>query len=370
VAADPSTPDRPDPNVSTSRERSASTAPHSPTGADATPVHPGLRRLAVTAAITTLVVIAVGGATRATDSGLACPTWPGCFTGGDFLPPVSGEFVDGLGRTVTGMNIWLEHSHRLLAGVLALQIAALLIWVLRSYRHVPGLLWPVVVAAVAVNVQAGLGALVVWNLVQVELVTAHLGLGTATMVLMVYLAARTRGPQRAPADPAGRRLWRWAVAVTAVLWIQVLIGGHLTGVHGGLAYKSDPLLGVFSLGPITVEPQAVNVAHRYLAFVVAALIMTVAARIRRSGGHPRALTWARVAAALTVVQILLGVANLYTDLSFVSVIPHLAVASWILAAMAMVIVSLSETPSPRHTAHPRRDTAHPGAGDGAVEVSA
>jgi cytochrome c oxidase assembly protein subunit 15 len=302
---------------------------------------PAFRRLAGAAAITSLVVIAVGGATRATDSGLACPTWPGCFTGADFLPPVSGEFVDGLGRTVTGLNVWLEHSHRLLAGVLALQIAALLIWVLRAHRRTPGLLWPVVAAAVMVNVQAGLGALVVWNLVQVELVTAHLGLGTATMVLMVWLAARARGPLRAPADPAARRLWRLAVAVTGVLWLQVLVGGHLTGVAGGLAFRSDPLLGLFSIGPITVEPEAVNVVHRYLAFVVAGLVMAVAARLRRAGAPPSALRWARVASALVVLQVLLGVANLASDLSFLTVIPHLAVASWILAALAMVVVALS-----------------------------
>ncbi len=319
-----------------------------PIGADSivsspTAPHPALRRLATSAALTTLVVIAVGGATRATDSGLACPTWPGCFTGGDFLPPLSGEYVDGLGRSVTGMNVWLEHGHRLLAGVLALQIAALLVWVLRSYRHVPGLLWPTVAAAVMVNVQAALGALVVWNLVKVELVTTHLGLGTATMMLMVYLAARTHGPVTAPTGSAQARVWRWSLVVTGVVWVQVLVGGHLTGVMGGLAYKSDPLLGVFSLGPITVEPEAVNVVHRYLAFVVVGLVMSVAARLRRAGVTGSPLRWARLAAGLTVVQILLGVTNLYSDLSFLSVIPHLMVASWILASMVMIPISMSRS---------------------------
>lgn len=302
---------------------------------------PAFRRLAVIAALTSLVVIAVGGATRATDSGLACPTWPGCFTGGDFLPPLRGQFVDGLGRSVSGMNIWLEHSHRLVAGILALQVAGLLVWALRSYRRIPGLLWPTVGAAAAVIVQALLGALVVWNLVKVELVTTHLGLGTATMALMIYLAARSGGPLRRPAVPGP---WRFALVVTAVLWAQILVGGHLSGVAGGLAYKSDPALGILSIGPITMEAEAVNVAHRYLAYVVAALIMALGIRVKR-GAHERALTWVRVAAALTVVQILLGIANLYSDLSFVSVIPHLSVASWMLAAMVMVCIRLSSRPS-------------------------
>lgn len=288
------------------------------------------------------MVIAIGGATRATDSGLACPTWPGCFTGGDFLPPLTGSYVDGLGRDVTGLNVWLEHSHRLVAGLLAIQVAALLIWVLARHRRQPGLLWPVVGAAVAVNVQAALGALVVWNLVQVELVTTHLGLGTATMALLIYLAARAGGPLRRPTDGPAAPLWRFAVWVTVAVWLQILVGGHLTGVHGGLAFVSQPMLGVFSLGPVTVEAEAVNVVHRYLGVIVAGLVMALSGRLRRAGVTAATRRWAVIAAALTGVQILLGVANLWSSLSFLTVIPHLAVASWILAAMVMVQVTMAD----------------------------
>lgn len=306
---------------------------------------PAFRRVAFGTALTSLVVIAIGGATRATDSGLACPTWPGCFTGGDFLPPLSVDAVDGLGRTVTGLNVWMEHSHRLVAGLLAIEIAILLVWAIARYRHIGGVLWPIVVAAVAVNVQAGLGALVVANLVQAELVTLHLGLGTGTMALMVFVAARSRGPLVQPSEDSARRLWRFGVITTTALWAQILIGGHLTGVVGGLAFKSDAMLGLFSIGPITVEAEAVNVAHRYLAFVVAGLIISLGIRVKRAGVGGAALTWVRVAAGLTGLQILLGIANLYTDTSFVSVIPHLAVASWILAAMVMTVIGLSSTPA-------------------------
>jgi heme A synthase len=107
-----------------------------------------------------------------------------------------------------------------------------------------------------------------------------------------------------------------------------------------LAFKSDTALGVWSVGPITMEAEAVNVVHRYLAYLVAGLIMALGIRLKRRVGNA-ALTWIRIAAGLTVLQILLGIANLYSDLSFVSVIPHLAVASWMLAAMVMVVVRLS-----------------------------
>jgi heme A synthase len=46
----------------------------------------------------------------------------------------------------------------------------------------------------------------------------------------------------------------------------------------------------------------------------------------------------RIAAWLVVLQIAIGVGNLATGLSFVTVIPHLAVASWIWAVLVLTTV--------------------------------
>ena len=45
-------------------------------------------KLTIAAAVATLVLISVGGLVRATDSGLGCPDWPGCFAVGDLIPPL------------------------------------------------------------------------------------------------------------------------------------------------------------------------------------------------------------------------------------------------------------------------------------------
>lgn len=281
-------------------------------------------RLAVVTVGMALVLVALGGAVRATDSGLACPTWPGCFSAGDFLPPAQ-------------LNVWLEHSHRLVAGVVGILIAVQAIWALVSYRSRRWIVWPAVVAAVAVIVQALLGALVVMKLLRAELVTAHLGLGMLVVGCLVLIAANASPP---PAARADRGFARSAAIVAALTLLQILVGGHVTGVGGGLAYtgKGFPFLGVATFAPIATAPEAYNVAHRVLAVVLAGAVMWLVARARRTEQTGWLLRLPRVAAWLVVVQIVIGVGNLASELSFLTVIPHLAVASWIWACLVLTTV--------------------------------
>lgn len=283
----------------------------------------GFQRLAVTTAVLSLVLVAIGGAVRATDSGLACPTWPGCFYAGDFLPPA-------------GLNVWLEHSHRLLAGVVGVLIAVQAFWAIARYRRRAWIVWPSVIAAVAVVVQAGLGALVVLHLLRAELVTAHLGLGMLVVGCLILIAVNA-SPAR-PAQAASPGFARAAAGVTALTLLQILVGGHVTGTAAGLVYKGGPLFGVFSVTPLSTAPHAYNLAHRVLAVLVAAAVMWLIVQARRSSQQGWLLRLPRIAAWLVVVQIAIGVGNLASDLSFLTVIPHLAVASWIWGVLVLETV--------------------------------
>ena len=282
-------------------------------------------RLAVGTAVAALVLVALGGAVRATDSGLACPTWPGCFSAGDFLPPA-------------GLHVWLEHSHRLVAGVVGLLTAAQAIWALARYRTRPWILWPALVAAVAVVVQAALGALVVLNLLRAELVTAHLGM--AMLVVACLLVIAVNASVSGPVEPAPRSFARAAAAVSALTLVQILVGGHVTGIGAGLAYtgKGFPFLGIAAFAPMTTAPEVFNVVHRVLALIVAGAVMFLVARARRADQTGWSLRLPRIAAWLVVLQIAIGVGNLATELSFLTVIPHLAVASWIWTALVLTTV--------------------------------
>ncbi|MEX2620886.1 MAG: COX15/CtaA family protein [Egibacteraceae bacterium] len=313
--------------------------------------HPtGFGRLAVVTAGLSLVLVALGGAVRATDSGLACPDWPRCF--GLWIPPAD-------------LNIWLEHSHRLLAGVVAIAIAVLTVWALARFRTRPAVVWASVTALVLVTIQAGLGALVVLRLLRADLVTAHLGMAMVVVACLIYLAvAVTRPAPSGSAGAAGDRRLAWtATAVAGLCFAQILVGGHVTGIGAGLVYPTFPLMDGALIPAIGTEREAFHVAHRLLAYLLAggaAYLVVAALRHRRTmlaagaWGHGQRWLLALPLATglLVVVQIVLGVANLYNGTSFLTVIPHLAVASWIWATLVLHVLLAHGQAASRSAAAP------------------
>ena len=297
----------------------------------------GFRRLSVVTAALTLVLIAIGGLVRATDSGLACPDWPRCY--GLWVPP--GD-----------LNIWIEHTHRLVAGVVAILIWVLAIWALRTQRRRPDVLVPVLLAWVLVHVQALLGALVVWHLLRAELVTAHLGMAMVVVGCLITAAAAVN-------VPAGRSAWtpmaKASGAVAALAFAQILVGGHVTGIGASLVYTDFPTMGGTLLPDVATEEEAFHVLHRALAFLLLGAVVWLcarAARFKREAGQAGPLTGAQRlvvklpmwAATLIAVQICLGVANLWSRASYLTVTPHLAVASWIWAVLVLGTVLARRLP--------------------------
>jgi cytochrome c oxidase assembly protein subunit 15 len=135
--------------------------------------------LAIAASIATYVLIAVGGLVRATDSGLACPDWPGCFAFNDWIPAADA-------------HVWIEHTHRLIAALAVGPMVGLIgLITLFSRRRRDGVLMPAaVVAGVLVIVQSILGRQVVFEGLARELVTAHLGMALTVLAMTILIADR------------------------------------------------------------------------------------------------------------------------------------------------------------------------------------
>jgi heme a synthase len=301
------------------------------TGAAAVETSVRLQRYTVATVVATLVLIALGGAVRATDSGLACPTWPGCFHAGDFIPPAD-------------LHVWLEHTHRLVAGVVGLLIAGLTVWTWRLRRDRPALVRASTAALVLVVIQALLGAIVVLRLLQAELVTAHLGTAMVLLALLLHIAVTLARP--ASDKTTSGRLVPLGVVVAALCLAQILVGGHLTGVGGGRAFGDFPLMAGSVVPALTNEREVFHAGHRYLGllFVLALLWLYVRVRAVRPD-DPWLSRLAAAALVLGLVQTGVGAVNVWTGNSFVAVIPHLALASWLWAVLVLFVLLARRPPA-------------------------
>jgi heme o synthase len=300
--------------------------------------------LAIAASIATYVLIAIGGLVRATDSGLGCPDWPLCFDA--WVPPPD-------------LQAWIEHSHRLVAALAVgpLVGAVALITLFSARRHDRPLLIAAVVAGVLVVLQALLGGQVVIQQLRRELVTAHLTMALTVLALTIVIADRAaHGPL--PSPRAGVRAALIA-ATAATAFAQMLLGSWVTGHGAGLAYPDAPLMNGTLLPALTSPEQAIQLAHRAVAVVVLALVVWTARAVRRMTDARQPRWLAAVAVGLVVIQLLLGVANVWSRLSALFVVPHLAVGAALFAVL--VWLYLSAVRAPAHLAVDRRSPREPSA---------
>lgn len=308
----------------------------------------GVRRLATVTALGTLLLIAMGGAVRATDSGLACPDWPACY--GKWIPPAD-------------VNMWFEHTHRLWAGVIAIAVTALTVWTFARFRDRPWLWRLSLTALVLVLAQAALGAAVVLLHLRAGLVTSHLGMSLVVVACLIVLAVLARPDPGAPTGGA-RWLSRWATSVGALVFVQALLGGQATG--RGAAH-------VFNAVPFWLTDQAwtghvrewLHVTHRVGGYLVATAVVAFALAVRRRQREDPSLPgWAGrfawVAVALVLTQVGLGIANVLTRATVWSAIGHLTVASWLWATFVLVAARARYAAAPLDAAGAEPSSTHLG----------
>ena len=295
-----------------------------------------LRRLSAAAAISTLALVAIGGAVRATGSGDACPDWPRCF--GRWIPPV--EF-----------HALVEYSHRLaaaIAGVLILATA----WVAwRRARGDRGILWPAALAVVVVLVQAGIGRIRILadDPAKALIVTVHFLVAMALVSLVVAAATAARVPQAGPGDqePAtgqiGRLLW-WTLGVTALL---LLLGAYVRGEGASLVFLDWPLMDGRIVPRFGDQGTVAAFSHRVAAVVVVILGAAVALRAGAGLSRPahRALAW--TALGLLLVQAGLGAAAVLTRLAPAAVAGHVIGGALAWATLVALAVAVHRRTPPR-----------------------
>jgi cytochrome c oxidase assembly protein subunit 15 len=288
---------------------------------------PVLHRFAVLVAASTLILILAGGLVTSTGSGLAVPDWPNTY--GWFM------FTFPLDKMVGG--IFYEHGHRLIASTVGFLILVQAFWVWRTEtRHSVRRLGYIALAAVIT--QGILGGITVLFFLPDPISIAHAGLAQIVFCLTVAIALVTsRGWQRSYADAGGttpndRTLQKVAVATTALIYGQVIVGATMRHTDAGLAIPDFPLAFGAFVPPHWDAKIAVHFAHRLGALVVSLMILATTMHVfahERSRGE-----LARPAALLVVLlaaQITLGAYVIWSGKQFIINSLHVMTGASVLA---------------------------------------
>ncbi len=246
--------------------------------------------------VVTLCLIVLGALVRAHDAGLACPDWPLCF----------GEFVPRL-----DLRVAFEYSHRVVAGGVSLAFATLA-WRALQLAGPPHLLARhLATAAGLLALQILLGALTVWQLLASWTVTSHLLIGNSFAVALAWTAAALResaaGPREQRRGPALSARARGTIcAATALLVLQVALGGLVSSRHAGMACPEWPTCNGGLWFPSWRGEVGLHLLHRTSGYALWVALAAAAWLARGCGAAGRLL---RLAVLLGTAQVAVGVAN-------------------------------------------------------------
>jgi protoheme IX farnesyltransferase len=229
----------------------------------------------------------------------------------------------------------------LLAGTLTLVLATVGAWSLirrapidRIAAGLSVVLFPLFV------VQAAIGGWIIASDEDPGVVTLHFAVAFLVLGLMVVIAARTR-----VAGAGGDRGYARLTAVTAAATYGLLLVGTYVRAEGaGLAFREWPLMGQTIVPPLDHPGAVAMFAHRLLAILVLALFVWSCVRARAM--HPRSrrlVALSTLALVLIGVQILVGGANVLTELATWARAAHVALSALIWSVVvALAVVARTE----------------------------
>lgn len=326
-----------------------------------------LTRLAVISVLVTATVVALGAWTRLEDAGLGCPDWPTCY--GSITVPLSEQAIARAqalypDQPLVAAKAWPEMIHRHFAkgiGLLCIFMAGLALWGYRQDKTIP--VRHAVFLLLLVCLQGAFGAWTVTMKLFPPVVTGHLLFGFATFTALLLLVVRLSPFLRASGDRAAGRLLPLAVLATAVLVLQIALGGWTASNYAatmctGLPICQDGWAQVldwreaftihtyagtsYEFGP-HLEGAAkvtIHVAHRIGAIVATVVLLLLALLLWLKTAAPRYRRFAGLIGLVLAVQLALGVSNVVFHLPLAVAVAHNFVALVLLQVLATLIYSL------------------------------
>lgn len=287
-------------------------------------------RTGIAASLATFALIVFGGIVRITGSGMGCgDDWPLC--NGHLIPPMD-------------LPTMIEYGHRLAALVVAALVVAVFVLSLIARRRGPEtpagetgsgtrLFGLGLAAVVLLVVQILLGAVTVWLELPPASVILHLGTAMLLLACLIVLSSEAYGAGRERHSDRTERL-AWTTALAA--FVVVLLGGLTANLDAGFACQGFPLCNG-ELMPAGNPLVHTHWTHRLAAYALAAWCLALPIFVGR--GRPDDVTLRRattLAAAVVLVQIVVGAAMVLNNLEGSLRATHVALGAAVFAVLVRV----------------------------------
>ena len=308
---------------------------------------PRLFGFATLTAFITFLLIGLGGLVTSHEAGMSVPDWPTSYGYNMFALPI--RFWHG--------GAFFEHTHRLLASAVGILVTVLAVWLwLKDSR--PWMHWLGVTAFLLVIAQVILGGL------RVRLHMDNLGIyhGAIAQTFLVLVCAIALFTSRwwwvvARGKPVARGLRSHILFVTALIFVQLLIGATMRHQHAGLSISDFPLahgkvwpdtspeaIAQYNAtrtemngeNPITAFQVVLQMIHRLVAVVILLGVAAAAPLARkRLGGNDGLTKFAWLWLGLVLVQIALGAATIWLNKAADVATAHVMVGALLLVLGAL-----------------------------------
>jgi cytochrome c oxidase assembly protein subunit 15 len=332
-----------------------------PARAESRPLPRALSNLLLVVAAMVFAMVVIGGITRLTESGLSITEWnvvSGAvppLTHADWVrmfdlykqTPQYQEVAGPAGMTLSGFKFifFWEWVHRLLGRIIGLVFFVGVGWYAVKRAIPRGFGWRLL----ALFVLGGLQGAVGWFMVMSGLegrtevspyrLSAHLLFALFLFSALIWTALDLRRLEKHPeARPA--RLTGWGAFALAILFIQLMLGAWVAGFRAGYVSNSWPdMNGHFvpdgidwsrgALFAMTHDPFLLHFLHRWWAWVVVAVLVVFARKVRKLEGA-RAASIAIHSAFGT--QVILGILTVLSGIAIWLAVLHQATGTLLVAA--------------------------------------
>ncbi|MEM9901003.1 MAG: heme A synthase [Pseudomonadota bacterium] len=333
-----------------------------------------------------VIMIAVGGLTRLTDSGLSITEWAPL---SGAIPPLSAEDWErefdayrqipeyqlqnrGMSMAEFKVIYWWEWGHRQLGRVIGLVWAAGFVGFLAARQIPPGWTGRLLLLGALGGLQGAIGWWMVASGLEAGMLdvasyrlAVHLGLAFVILGLLAWYILALGRPQTELLQARRareRKLWGMSTGLLHLCFVQILLGALVAGIDAGRSYIDWPLMAgalvppnIFDLEPLWrnffENSGLVQFMHRMVGYVLFLFAIGVWFAGRRSahGATRRAF---RDMLLLMVVQLVLGIVTVMNAAPWPLAILHqfTAVALWVAILRARHLSGYPRSDSLRGTA--------------------